>query len=64
MNNFYFKATGIALLLVPVIVSITAPVMIKQLDQATAQQCRTHDWLVTAHQVHMDWCVDNGYATN
>ena len=64
MNNVYFKATGIALLLVPVIVAITAPAMIKQLDQATAQQCRTHDWPVAAHQVHMDWCAANGYATN
>jgi hypothetical protein len=64
MNNVYFKATSIALLLVPVIVAITAPAMIKQLDQATAQQCRTHDWPVVAHQVHMDWCADNGYQTN
>ena len=64
MNNVYFKATGIALLLVPVIVAITAPVMIQQLDRATAQQCRTHDWPVAAHQIHMDWCADNGYQTN
>jgi hypothetical protein len=64
MNNVYFKATGIVLLLFPVIVAITAPVMIQQLDKATAQQCRTHDWPVTVHQVHIDWCADNGYVTN
>jgi hypothetical protein len=64
MNNVYFKATGIALLLVPVIVAITAPAMIQQLDKATAQQCCTHDWPVAAHQIHMDWCADNGYQTN
>jgi hypothetical protein len=37
---------------------------VQALDKATAQQCRTHDWPVAAHQIHMDWCADNGYATN
>jgi hypothetical protein len=37
---------------------------VQALDKATAQQCATHDWPVTAHQVHMAWCADNGYATN
>lgn len=37
---------------------------VQALDKATAQQCRTHDWPVAAHQIHMDWCVDNGYQTN
>jgi hypothetical protein len=64
MNTVYIKATGIVLLLVPVIFAITAPALIEQLDQATAQQCRTHDWPADKHQVHMDWCADNGYATN
>ena len=64
MNTVYTKATGIVLLLVPVIFAITAPALIEQLDQATAEQCRTHDWPADKHQVHMDWCADNGYATN
>jgi hypothetical protein len=64
MNTVYIKATSIVLLLVPVIFAITAPALIEQLDQATAQQCRTHDWPADKHQVHMDWCADNGYATN
>jgi hypothetical protein len=64
MNTVYIKATGIVLLLVPVIFAITAPALIEQLDQATAEQCRTHDWPADKHQVHMDWCADNGYATN
>jgi len=64
MNTVYIKATGIVLLLVPVIFAITAPALIEQLDQATAQQCRTHDWPADKHQIHMDWCADNGYATN
>ena len=36
---------------------------VNRLDKATALQCRTHDWPVSAHKVHMDWCADNGYAT-
>jgi hypothetical protein len=34
------------------------------LDVATATQCATHDWPMKAHQVHMDWCVENGYQVN
>ena len=37
--------------------------MLDQLDQATAHQCITHDWPAAAHQIHMDWCADNGYDT-
>ena len=36
---------------------------VARLDQATALQCRTHDWPVKAHKIHMDWCADNGYIT-
>ena len=36
---------------------------VNRLDKATALQCRTHDWPVKAHQVHMDWCKSNGYTT-
>ena len=36
---------------------------VAQLDKATAVQCRTHDWPVKAHKIHMDWCASNGYAT-
>jgi hypothetical protein len=36
---------------------------VNKLDKATALQCRTHDWPVKAHKIHMDWCADNGYAT-
>ena len=36
---------------------------IAYLEQATAEQCITHSWPVDAHQIHMDWCADNGYAT-
>ena len=35
-----------------------------RLEDATATQCKQHDWPVKAHQVHMDWCVDNGYQVN
>ena len=36
---------------------------VSYLEQATAKQCITHSWPVDAHQIHMDWCADNGYAT-
>ena len=36
---------------------------IKRLDQATAQQCITHDWPATAHAIHIEWCEHNGYPT-
>ena len=36
---------------------------VAKLDQATALQCRTHDWPASAHQVHMDWCKANNYTT-
>jgi hypothetical protein len=37
---------------------------VQALDKATAEQCKTHDWPQAAHQIHMDWCAENGYATN
>jgi high-affinity K+ transport system ATPase subunit B len=43
--------------------ALLATVGVAQLDKATALQCRTHDWPVKAHKIHMDWCADNGYAT-
>ena len=36
---------------------------VQALDKATAQQCKIHAWPQAAHQIHMDWCADNGYAT-
>ena len=37
---------------------------VQALDKATAEQCKIHAWPQAAHQIHMDWCADNGYATN
>ena len=48
------------------LVGTTAGIMtfgVARLDQATALQCRTHDWPMQAHQVHMDWCKANNYTT-
>ena len=36
---------------------------VKNLDQATALQCRANDWPVSANRIHLDWCTHNGYAT-
>ena len=43
--------------------AVMATFGVDELDKATALQCRTHDWPVKAHKIHMDWCADNGYAT-
>ena len=42
--------------------SVTA-VAIEYIDHATTVQCQTHTWPVNAHQLHLDWCADNGYTT-
>jgi hypothetical protein len=44
--------------------ALFATVGVDNLNKATAQQCRTHDWPANKHQIHMDWCADNGYPTN
>lgn len=41
-----------------------AQIGINQLDTATAQQCRTHDWPADKHAIHMDFCTSYGYPTN
>jgi hypothetical protein len=46
------------------LIGIGTQVAVHKLDEATAQQCATHDWPVTAHQVHMAWCAANDYKTN
>jgi len=47
-----------------VVVGIPAALIgARHLDQATAKQCKAHDWPAAAHQIHMDWCADNGYDT-
>ena len=43
--------------------AVMATFGVDALDKATALQCRTHDWPQSAHNVHMHWCADNGYAT-
>jgi hypothetical protein len=43
--------------------AVMATFGVSQLDKATALQCKTNDWPVKAHQIHIDWCTANGYAT-
>ena len=37
---------------------------VAEIEQATAQQCSTHDWPVEAHDIQVEWCEHNGYPTN
>jgi hypothetical protein len=57
-RTFSFIVTGI------VVLSIAIHLGVQALDKATAEQCKTHAWPQTAHQIHMDWCANNSYATN
>ena len=36
---------------------------VAEIEEATAQQCRTHDWPADAHDVHIEWCEVEGYST-
>jgi hypothetical protein len=58
-KTFSFTVVGIVTTM-----AIVCHLGVQALDKATAQQCKTHAWPQAAHQIHMDWCVDNGYATN
>jgi hypothetical protein len=58
-NNVAPAICGLA-----VLVGIGTQVTLHQLDQATAQQCASHDWPKDAHEVHMAWCAANSYKTN
>ena len=60
-----FPVALAALIVVPFGIQFARAVhVLPSLDRAVAQQCSTHDWPADKHQVHMDWCADNGYATN
>ena len=39
----------------------TVNTSIQSLEAATAKQCMTNDWPADKHQIHIDWCLDNGY---
>jgi hypothetical protein len=58
-RTFSFTVVGIVTTM-----AIVCHFGVQELDRATAQQCKTHAWPQAAHQIHMDWCADNGYATN
>ena len=58
-RTFSFIVSGVV-----AFISIASHFGVQALDKATAEQCKTHAWPQAAHQVHMDWCADNGYATN
>ena len=45
-------------------IAIAVHFQVEALDKATTEQCKTHAWPQSVHQIHMDWCEDNGYATN
>ena len=44
-----------------VVTGVMATMGVKALDQATRQQCRTHDWPADKAVATSKWCVANGY---
>jgi hypothetical protein len=58
-RTFSFIVSGVVATM-----AIVCHFSVQALDKATAEQCKTHAWPQAAHQIHMDWCADNGYATN
>ena len=56
LNQFIVTTVVYAL-----VIGVVSQVAVKQLETATAKQCKQHEWPVHADQVHKDWCKDNGY---
>jgi hypothetical protein len=63
MTN-YRTFINLSIVILAAVMSIATHFGVEALDRATAEQCKAHDWPVAAHQIHMDWCATNGYATN
>jgi hypothetical protein len=59
MKNTHFIVASISVF--TVVTATIGQVIIYQLDQATAKQCREHAWPAAADQIHRDWCIGNGY---
>ena len=59
-----FPVSLVALIVIPLGFQVVSAVaVLPALEKSTAHQCKTHDWPVATHQVHMDWCAANGYDT-
>lgn len=57
----FFAVTTLALITIG---AGTVHSSIQVLDAATANQCSTHDWPADKHDIHIEWCLDNGYQVN
>jgi hypothetical protein len=55
------KLTASYVLIAAIIMAVGGQIVVNQLDQATAKQCRDHAWPVVTDQIHRDWCIGNGY---
>lgn len=63
-TNNYVKNWAVTAVMSAFIVAAASQYTLHRIDEATKLQCQTHDWPKAAHQIHMDWCADNGYKTN
>ena len=63
MRNFLASAPAVFISTTALaLFTIGAAVAVNTLDSATANQCANHLWPADAHGIHIEWCLDNGYA--
>jgi hypothetical protein len=60
-----FSVALASMIVIPLAINVARSVyVLPNLEAATAQQCKNHEWPADKHQAHMAWCAANGYATN
>ncbi len=37
------------------------PGTISWIEEGTTEQCETNDWPADKHDIHIAWCIHNGY---
>ena len=67
-NNIFKSAPATFITLTSLaLIAISAATVhnsVKTLNAATAKQCMMNDWPAADHDIHVEWCLDNGYQVN
>ena len=62
MRNFFASAPAVFIsTTLLALATIGTGAVVNSLETATANQCANHLWPADAHDVHVEWCLDNGY---
>jgi len=63
MRNFLASAPAVFIsTTLLALATIGTGAAVRSLETATAHQCANHLWPASAHDVHIEWCRDNGYV--